>query len=222
MDKAVVAVLFGGRSSEHSISSATAGGVLRAIDRGRFDVIPIGITRDGAFILEDDDPAPGDRRALDPLLERDTAPIGDLPLCRALLINDANYPWLLLVPRREGGQAWSRGVGAGLGHPMRRRHRHGHDRGHDRGHGRHGWRRGLGRAGRGLYRPDEGGLEIRRRLDRRHRGPADGGDAPAIADGRQDLRHEKGGCAGGDDRDHDLRGKPPPACGHLGHDARCH
>jgi diadenosine tetraphosphate (Ap4A) HIT family hydrolase len=39
--------------------------------------------------------------ALDPLLERDTIPIGDLPLCRALLINDANYPWLLLVPRRD-------------------------------------------------------------------------------------------------------------------------
>ncbi|MFT3799347.1 D-alanine--D-alanine ligase family protein [Microbacterium sp.] len=56
MDKAAVAVLFGGRSSEHSISSATAGGVLAAIDRERFDVIPIGITRDGAFVLEDDDP----------------------------------------------------------------------------------------------------------------------------------------------------------------------
>jgi diadenosine tetraphosphate (Ap4A) HIT family hydrolase len=39
---------------------------------------------------------------LDPLLERDTLAIGDLPLCRALLINDANYPWLLLVPRRCG------------------------------------------------------------------------------------------------------------------------
>lgn len=63
MDRAVVAVLFGGRSSEHSISSATAGGVLRAIDRDRFDVIPIGITRDGAFVLEDDDP---DKFSLDP------------------------------------------------------------------------------------------------------------------------------------------------------------
>ncbi|WP_299086950.1 D-alanine--D-alanine ligase family protein [uncultured Microbacterium sp.] len=63
MDKTAVAVLFGGRSSEHSISSATAGGVLRAIDRERFDVIPIGITRDGAFILEDDDP---DKFALAP------------------------------------------------------------------------------------------------------------------------------------------------------------
>ena len=38
---------------------------------------------------------------LDPQLERDTVEIGDMPLCRALLINDANYPWLLLVPRRH-------------------------------------------------------------------------------------------------------------------------
>jgi len=63
MHKPVVVVLFGGRSSEHSISSATAGGVLRAIDRDRFDVIPVGITRAGAFVLEVDDP---DRFQLDP------------------------------------------------------------------------------------------------------------------------------------------------------------
>ncbi|MGP3536436.1 D-alanine--D-alanine ligase family protein [Microbacterium sp. RD1] len=56
MDKPAVVVLFGGRSSEHSISSATAGGVLRAIDRDRYRVIPVGITREGAFVLEDDDP----------------------------------------------------------------------------------------------------------------------------------------------------------------------
>ena len=37
---------------------------------------------------------------LHPQLARDTATIGDLPLCRSLLIDDANYPWLLLVPRR--------------------------------------------------------------------------------------------------------------------------
>jgi len=60
---ATVAVLFGGRSSEHAISSATAGGVLRAIDRDRYRVIPIGITREGAFVLEDDDP---DKFSLDP------------------------------------------------------------------------------------------------------------------------------------------------------------
>ncbi|MEL5990385.1 D-alanine--D-alanine ligase family protein [Microbacterium phosphatis] len=62
MARTTVAVLFGGRSSEHSISSATAGGVLGAIDRERFDVIPVGITREGVFVLEQDDPA---RFALD-------------------------------------------------------------------------------------------------------------------------------------------------------------
>jgi diadenosine tetraphosphate (Ap4A) HIT family hydrolase len=37
---------------------------------------------------------------LHPQLERDTVNLGDLPLCRVLIIQDANYPWLLLVPRR--------------------------------------------------------------------------------------------------------------------------
>src|SRR5258708_772547 len=49
-----VALLFGGRSSEHSISCATAGGGLGAIDRTQFEVVPIGITKDGAFTLQDD------------------------------------------------------------------------------------------------------------------------------------------------------------------------
>ena len=35
-------------------------------------------------------------------LKKDTIDIGDLPLCRVLVIKDAHYPWLLLVPRREG------------------------------------------------------------------------------------------------------------------------
>ncbi|MGH8335906.1 MAG: HIT domain-containing protein [Gammaproteobacteria bacterium] len=35
-------------------------------------------------------------------LQNDTIDIGDLPLSRVLVIKDANYPWLLLVPRREG------------------------------------------------------------------------------------------------------------------------
>ena len=52
-----VALLFGGRSSEHTISCATAGGVLSAIDRSKYTVIPIGITRDGAFTLQPDDAA---------------------------------------------------------------------------------------------------------------------------------------------------------------------
>jgi len=34
-------------------------------------------------------------------LKKDTIDIGDLPLCRVLVIKDANFPWLLLVPRRH-------------------------------------------------------------------------------------------------------------------------
>ena len=39
---------------------------------------------------------------LDPQLERDTHLVGDLALCRVLLMDDARWPWLVLVPRRAG------------------------------------------------------------------------------------------------------------------------
>ncbi|MGY0217764.1 HIT domain-containing protein [Endozoicomonadaceae bacterium StTr2] len=39
---------------------------------------------------------------LAPQLENDTVAIGDFPLCRVLLMNDANYPWIILVPRMAG------------------------------------------------------------------------------------------------------------------------
>jgi len=51
-----VALIFGGQSSEHPISCATAEGVLAAIDRERFEIIPIGVTRAGDFVLETDEP----------------------------------------------------------------------------------------------------------------------------------------------------------------------
>jgi D-alanine-D-alanine ligase len=51
-----VAIVFGGRSSEHAVSCATAAGVLRAIDRSKYDVVPIGISRDGQWVLAADDP----------------------------------------------------------------------------------------------------------------------------------------------------------------------
>jgi diadenosine tetraphosphate (Ap4A) HIT family hydrolase len=38
---------------------------------------------------------------LDTRLEQDSAAVGDMPLCRVLLIKDANFPWLLLVPRQR-------------------------------------------------------------------------------------------------------------------------
>jgi diadenosine tetraphosphate (Ap4A) HIT family hydrolase len=47
-------------------------------------------------------PPPAANWELHPQLEQDTVPLGDLPLSRVLVIKDANYPWLLLVPRRAG------------------------------------------------------------------------------------------------------------------------
>ena len=40
--------------------------------------------------------------ALDPRLAADTLPVGDLALSSVLLLNDARFPWLVLVPRRPG------------------------------------------------------------------------------------------------------------------------
>lgn len=51
-----VAVVFGGKSSEHAISCVTAGSVLAAIDRDKYDVVPIGIAVDGRWVLESGDP----------------------------------------------------------------------------------------------------------------------------------------------------------------------
>ena len=43
-----------------------------------------------------------DAFALDPRLAADTPPVGDLALCSVLLMDDARFPWLILVPRRPG------------------------------------------------------------------------------------------------------------------------
>lgn len=51
-----VAVIFGGRSSEHGISCVSAGGILGALDQGRYDITAVGITEDGAWVLESADP----------------------------------------------------------------------------------------------------------------------------------------------------------------------
>jgi diadenosine tetraphosphate (Ap4A) HIT family hydrolase len=47
-------------------------------------------------------PPPHRAFALDPQLERDTTMVGDLPGSRVLLMNDANFPWLIAVPRHAG------------------------------------------------------------------------------------------------------------------------
>lgn len=55
-ERSTVMVLFGGSSSEHQISCATAAGVLEVIDRDRWNVIPVGITPEGQWTLQPDDP----------------------------------------------------------------------------------------------------------------------------------------------------------------------
>ncbi|MGY2002270.1 D-alanine--D-alanine ligase family protein [Blastococcus sp. SYSU DS1024] len=48
-----VAVVFGGRSEEHAISCISAGSVMAALDPERYEVVPVGIARDGRWVLPD-------------------------------------------------------------------------------------------------------------------------------------------------------------------------
>ncbi|OBJ52841.1 D-alanine--D-alanine ligase family protein [Mycobacterium sp. 1423905.2] len=51
-----VAVVFGGRSNEHAISCVSAGSILRHLDRERFEVVAVGITPEGSWVLTDANP----------------------------------------------------------------------------------------------------------------------------------------------------------------------
>jgi D-alanine-D-alanine ligase len=55
--KVRVAVVFGGRGPEHAVSCMGGGNMLGSIDRAKYDVVPIGITRDGGWVQVADDPA---------------------------------------------------------------------------------------------------------------------------------------------------------------------
>jgi D-alanine-D-alanine ligase len=52
-----VAVVFGGRGPEHAVSCMGGGNMLASINRDRYDVVPVGITREGNWVLAADDPA---------------------------------------------------------------------------------------------------------------------------------------------------------------------
>ncbi len=54
-NKVRIAVVFGGRSAEHAISCVSAGSVMAALDRDRYEVIPVGIAPDGRWVLADPD-----------------------------------------------------------------------------------------------------------------------------------------------------------------------
>jgi D-alanine-D-alanine ligase len=55
--KTRVAIVFGGRSSEHAISCVSAGSILAALDPDEYDVLPVGITRAGQWVLTNGDPS---------------------------------------------------------------------------------------------------------------------------------------------------------------------
>ncbi|MEU7710619.1 D-alanine--D-alanine ligase family protein [Micromonospora chalcea] len=55
--KTRVAIVFGGRSPEHGISCVSAGSVLAALDPDEFEVVPVGITRQGQWVLADGEPS---------------------------------------------------------------------------------------------------------------------------------------------------------------------
>jgi D-alanine-D-alanine ligase len=54
--KTRIAVVFGGRSTEHAISAVSAGSILAALDPDEYEVVPVGITREGRWVLTSGDP----------------------------------------------------------------------------------------------------------------------------------------------------------------------
>src|SRR5437667_12222314 len=54
MKKLRVGILFGGRSGEHEISLLSAASVLEAIDKDKYDVVPVGITKEGRWVTAGD------------------------------------------------------------------------------------------------------------------------------------------------------------------------
>ncbi len=54
MEKKKVAVVFGGRSGEHVVSLRSAASIMEAIDTDRYDIIPVGITREGSWLTGPD------------------------------------------------------------------------------------------------------------------------------------------------------------------------
>jgi len=69
MKKLRVGILFGGRSGEHEVSLLSAASVLNAIDKDKYEVVPIGITKHGRWVTSGDaqrlltgNPAGGDAR----------------------------------------------------------------------------------------------------------------------------------------------------------------
>jgi D-alanine-D-alanine ligase len=91
-----VGILFGGRSGEHEVSLTSASGIMKAIDKDKYDVVPIGITKEGRWMVGGD-----------PMrLLRAAADMP--PLLAALAEKEAETPQTVLVPLEPGPSALTR------------------------------------------------------------------------------------------------------------------
>ncbi|KAA5832628.1 D-alanine--D-alanine ligase family protein [Saccharopolyspora hirsuta] len=97
--KTRVAVVFGGRSTEHGISCVSGGSVLAHLDQDRFEIVPVGITREGAWVLGTDDPKQLEiRDRKEPAVESGTA---------IALPGDPTRRDLVLLGPERGGEVLS-------------------------------------------------------------------------------------------------------------------
>jgi D-alanine-D-alanine ligase len=69
-----VGILFGGRSGEHEVSLLSAASILKAIDRRKFEVLPIGITKSGQWLIADDAQRLLEGKPLVPMLDAEVRP----------------------------------------------------------------------------------------------------------------------------------------------------
>ena len=155
-----VAVVFGGRSSEHAISCVSAGSVLRALDRDAYDVVPVGITTDGRWVLAPDDP------------ERLTIESGKLPA-----VDSTGAQVVLAGDPTSGGLVALRAGQRSAGARRRRRGAPAAARTVRRGRDAAGPARAGRRPVRGLRGPVLGGRDGQER----HEGPARRGRSPGRA-----------------------------------------
>lgn len=102
--KVRVALIYGGVSGEHSISCITAGAVMSSIDPKRYDVLPIGIRRDGTWVLGETDP---ERLTMgDPMPE-----VGESSECVVFPAGDGTQPLLAVTYREDGSVESARSLG---------------------------------------------------------------------------------------------------------------
>jgi D-alanine-D-alanine ligase len=95
-----VAVVFGGRSSEHAISCISAGSVLTHLDRTRFEVIPVGISLDGAWVL-------GTDKSAELVVQDRTLPVVDATSVTLTLPGDPTRQELVCLTGERPGEVLS-------------------------------------------------------------------------------------------------------------------